>query len=72
MKYRIYYAGKPAINDGGVSLAKAVFTEPYESCDCDGSTVTVTFQTPQTPTDLGPLVKIERWDDETQAWVSAT
>jgi hypothetical protein len=50
----------------GVSLAepyqflKAVFPqwngEPAES---DGGSVTVTFATPQTPADLGPLVKVE-------------
>jgi hypothetical protein len=50
----------------GVSLAepyqflKAVFPqwngEPAES---DGGSVTVTFSTPQTPANLGPLVKVE-------------
>ena len=50
----------------GVSLAdpyaflKAVFPqwngEPAES---DGGSVTVTFDTPQTPADLGPLVRVE-------------
>jgi hypothetical protein len=50
----------------GVSLAdpyvflKAVFPqwngEPAES---DGGSVTVTFETPQTPADLGPLVLVE-------------
>jgi hypothetical protein len=50
----------------GVSLAepyqflKAVFPqwngEPAES---DGGSVTVTFATPQTPADLGPLVRVE-------------
>ena len=50
----------------GVSLAepyqflKAVFPqwngEPAES---DGGSVTVTFATPQTPVNLGPLVRVE-------------
>ena len=50
----------------GVSLAdpyvflKAVFPqwngEPAES---DGASVTVTFDTPQTPANLGPLVRVE-------------
>jgi hypothetical protein len=50
----------------GVSLSnpydflKAVFPqwngEPAES---DGGSVTVTFDSPQTPADLGPLVKVE-------------
>lgn len=50
----------------GASLAdpyvflKAVFPqwngEPAES---DGAYVTVTFDTPQTPADLGPLIKVE-------------
>jgi len=50
----------------GASLAdpyvflKSVFPqwngEPAES---DGAYVTVTFDTPQTPADLGPLVKVE-------------
>lgn len=53
----------------GVSLSepytflKGVFPqwngEPAES---NGSYVTVTFDTPQTPADLGPLVKVEIFD----------
>lgn len=53
----------------GVSLAdpyvflKAVFPqwngEPAES---NGAYVTVTFDSPQTPVDLGPLVKVEVYD----------
>lgn len=53
----------------GVSLAdpyqflKAVFPqwngEPAES---GGAYVLVTFDTPQTPADLGPLVKVEVFD----------
>ena len=54
------------VSMNGVSLSnpydflKAVFPqwngEPAES---DGGSVTVTFDSPQTPIDLGPLVKVE-------------
>jgi hypothetical protein len=54
------------ISMSGVSLSdpyaflKVVFPqwngEPAES---NGAYVTVTFATPQTPTDLGPLVRVE-------------
>ena len=57
----------------GVSLAdpyvflKAVFPqwngEPAES---GGAYVLVTFSTPQTPADLGPLVRVELLPTETQ------
>ena len=50
----------------GASLAdpyaflKAVFPQwNGEPAQSDGSYVTVTFATPQTPADLGPLVKVE-------------
>jgi hypothetical protein len=55
----------------GVSLAepyqflKAVFPqwngEPAES---NGAYVTVTFSTPQTPADLGPLIRVELLPNE--------
>jgi hypothetical protein len=32
--------------------------DPYAPCS-DGVSVTVTFATPQTPADLGPLVRVE-------------
>jgi hypothetical protein len=57
------------VSMNGVSLAdpyvflKAVFPqwngEPAES---DGGSVIVTFATPQTPADLGPLVRVEIYD----------
>jgi hypothetical protein len=50
----------------GVSLAdpyvflKAVFPQwNGEPAQSDGGSVTVTFDTPQTPANLGPLVKVE-------------
>lgn len=50
----------------GASLAdpyvflKAVFPEwNGEPAESDGAYVTVTFASPQTPADLGPLVKVE-------------
>lgn len=50
----------------GASLAdpyaflKAVFPQwNGEPAQSDGSHVTVTFDTPQIPADLGPLVKVE-------------
>jgi hypothetical protein len=50
----------------GASLAdpyvflKAVFPEwNGEPAESDGAYVTVTFDTPQTPADLGPLIKVE-------------
>ncbi len=42
------------------ALLKAVFPQwNGEPASSDGSSVTVTFATPQTPVDLGPLVKVE-------------
>lgn len=50
----------------GASLAdpyvflKAVFPEwNGEPAESDGAYVIVTFDTPQTPVDLGPLIKVE-------------
>jgi len=54
-----------------VSMSGATLTDPYaflqaifpqrdgEPAESDGATVTVTFDTPQTPADLGPLVRVE-------------
>jgi hypothetical protein len=42
------------------ALIKAVFPAyDGEQTLCDASEITVTFATPQTPADLGPLVKVE-------------
>jgi hypothetical protein len=53
----------------GVSLAdpyaflKAVFPQwNGEPAQSDGASVIVTFDTPQTPADLGPLVLVEIYD----------
>lgn len=50
----------------GITLAdpyaflQAVFPQrDGEPAESDGASVTVTFATPQTPADLGPLVKVE-------------
>ena len=44
----------------GMELAKAVFPQMNgEDMTCDSASVTVTFDTPQTPVDLGPLVRVE-------------
>lgn len=54
-----------------VSMAGVTLSDPYaflkavfpqwdgEPASSDGASVTVTFATPQTPADLGPLVKVE-------------
>ena len=54
-----------------ISMSGATLADPYaflqavfpqrngEPASSDGSSVTVTFATPQTPVDLGPLVKVE-------------
>ena len=54
-----------------VSMSGATLADPYaflqsvfpqrdgEPASSDGASVTVTFDTPQTPVDLGPLVKVE-------------
>ena len=42
------------------AFLQAVFPQrDGEPASSDGASVTVTFATPQTPTDLGPLVKVE-------------
>ena len=47
----------------GMELAKAVFPQLNgEDMECDSASVTVTFATPQTPADLGPLVRVEIFD----------
>jgi hypothetical protein len=47
----------------GAELAKAVFPQMNgEDMTCDSASVVVTFATPQTATDLGPLVKVEIFD----------
>ena len=54
-----------------VTMSGATLADPYaflqalfpqrdgEPASSDGASVTVTFATPQTPVDLGPLVKVE-------------
>jgi hypothetical protein len=54
-----------------ISMSGATLADPYaflqavfpqrdgEPAESDGASVTVTFSTPQTPVDLGPLVKVE-------------
>ena len=43
----------------GAELAKAVFPQMNgEDMTCDSASVVVTFDTPQTPADLGPLVRV--------------
>jgi hypothetical protein len=47
----------------GMELAKAVFPQLNgEDMESDSASVTVTFATPQTPADLGPLVRVEIFD----------
>ena len=59
--YRITMAGAYIAN--GAELAKAVFPQMNgEDMDCDSASVTVTFDTPKTPADLGPLVRVEVFD----------
>ena len=56
--YRITMVGAYIAN--GAELAKAVFPQMNgEDMECNSAAVTVTFDTPQTPADLGPLVKVE-------------
>ena len=44
----------------GSELAKAVFPQMNgEDLTCDSASVTVTFDSPQTPADLGPIVRVE-------------
>lgn len=54
-----------------VSMSGLTLADPYaflqsvfpqwngEPAESDGASVTVTFDSPQTPADLGPLVKVE-------------
>jgi hypothetical protein len=57
VKYRI--TSLLVIGDGQ-ALLKAVFPAfNGEQAYFDQSEITVTFATPQTPVDLGPLVKVE-------------
>jgi len=65
MKYSIYYIGSPMLGDPR-ALVDAVFPQ-YEqetiagraSLESGGNSCIVTFDTPQTPVDLGPLVKVK-------------
>jgi hypothetical protein len=55
--YRITMLGAYIAN--GAELAKAVFPQMNgEDMNCDSASVIITFDTPQTPTDLGPLVRV--------------
>ena len=59
--YRITMIGAYIAN--GAELAKAVFPQLNgEDMESDSASVTVTFATPQTPADLGPLVRVEIFD----------
>ena len=59
--YRITMVGAYIAN--GAELAKAVFPQMNgEDMECDSASVTVTFAEPQTPADLGPLVRVEIFD----------
>ena len=59
--YRITMIGAYIAN--GPELAKAVFPQLNgEDLESDPASVTVTFDTPQTPADLGPLVRVEIFD----------
>ena len=62
--YRITMVGAYIAN--GMELAKAVFPQINgEDMTCDSASVLVTFDSPQTPADLGPLVKVEVFDPTT-------
>jgi len=59
--YRITMIGAYIAN--GAELAKTVFPQLNgEDMTMDPASVTVTFDTPQTPADLGPLVRVEIFD----------
>tara|TARA_R110000868_G_scaffold60256_2_gene184359 strand:+ start:444 stop:656 length:213 start_codon:yes stop_codon:yes gene_type:complete len=59
--YRISMVGAYLAN--GMEFAKAVFPQINgEDMTMDSSCVLVTFDSPQTPVDLGPLVKVEVFD----------
>jgi|688.fasta_scaffold196477_2 hypothetical protein len=59
-----------------ISMVGAVLSNPYEllaavfpqrdgePASSDGASVIVTFDSPQTPVDLGPLVKVELLPNE--------
>jgi hypothetical protein len=56
--YRITMSGATLADP--YALLQAVFPQrDGEPAESDGARVTVTFATPQTPVDLGPLVKVE-------------
>jgi hypothetical protein len=56
--YKITMLGATLSNP--YELLSAVFPQRNgEPASSDGASVTVTFDTPQTPVDLGPLVKVE-------------
>jgi len=56
--YRITMTG--ATLSDPYSFLQAVFPQRNgEPASSDGASVTVTFATPQTPADLGPLVRVE-------------
>jgi hypothetical protein len=58
MKYRISMTGISLSNP--YEFLKAVFPQwNGEEASSDGSCVYVTFDSPQTPVDLGPLVRVE-------------
>jgi len=57
-KYRITTAGLQIVDHA--ALLFAVFPAwNGETMSADGSQIIVTFASPQTPTDLGPLVNVE-------------
>ncbi len=59
--YRITMVGAYIAN--GMELAKAVFPQMNgEDMTCDSASVIVTFDSPQTPADLGPIVRVELYD----------
>jgi hypothetical protein len=61
ISYRITMVGAYIAN--GAQLAKAVFPQmDGEDMSCDSASVVVTFDSPQTPADLGPLVRVEIYD----------
>ncbi len=61
ISYRITMIG--AYIADGAELAKAVFPQMNgEDMTCDSGSVVVTFDSPQTPADLGPLVRVEIYD----------
>jgi len=56
--YRITTAGLQIVDHH--ALLRAVFPAwNGETMSADGSQILVTFPSPQTPADLGPLVKVE-------------